>query len=113
MTPERVAAVSKGMRAQDLIAVITKFRSTIGLCGHLFTRNQPNPPFDDSRGIALSAIVGLLMGMGDAVIGVNPATDTLPDYIRICEVLELIRTQLDTLSRHCLLGACKHSDQSD
>ncbi|MEP2920422.1 MAG: ethanolamine ammonia-lyase subunit EutB [Sulfitobacter sp.] len=110
LTPEMVAAVSKIMRAQDLIAVaakievVTKFRSTIGLRGRLSTRNQPNHPADDSRGIALSAIDGLLMGTGDAVIGVNPATDTVPDYIRICEVLEAIRTQLDIPTQHCLLG---------
>jgi ethanolamine ammonia-lyase large subunit len=110
VTPEMAAAVSKIMRAQDLIAVaakievVTKFRSTIGLRGHMSTRNQPNHPADDSRGIALSAIDGLLLGTGDAVIGVNPATDTVPDYIRICEVLELIRTQLDIPTQHCLLG---------
>ena len=110
LTPEMVAAVSKIMRAQDLIAVaakievVTKFRSTIGLRGRMSTRNQPNHPADDSRGIALSAIDGLLMGTGDAVIGVNPATDTLPDYIRICEVLELIRTQLEIPTQHCVLG---------
>lgn len=68
------------------------------------TRNQPNHPTDDSRGIALSALDGLLMGAGDAVIGVNPATDSLPDYIRICEVLEAIRTQLDIPTQHCCLG---------
>lgn len=110
LTPEMVAAVSKIMRARDLIAVsakievVTRFRSTIGLTGHLSTRNQPNHPTDDSRGIALSALDGLLMGAGDAVIGVNPATDTLPDYIRICEVLETIRTQLDIPTQHCCLG---------
>ncbi len=110
LTPEMVAAVSKIMRAQDLIAVaakievITRFRSTIGLRGRLSTRNQPNHPTDDSRGIALSALDGLMMGAGDAVIGVNPATDSLPDYIRICEVLEAIRTQLDIPTQHCCLG---------
>ncbi len=110
LTPEMVAAVSKIMRNQDLIAVaakievITRFRNTIGLRGHVSTRNQPNHPSDDSRGIALSAIDGLLMGTGDAVIGVNPATDTVPDYIRICEVLEVIRTQLNIPTQHCLLG---------
>ena len=72
LTPEMVAAVSKIMRAQDLIAVarkvrvITRFRSTIGLPGRISTRNQPNHPTDDSRGIALSALDGLLMGAGDA-----------------------------------------------
>jgi len=110
LTPEMVAAVCKIMRAQDLIAVaakvrvITRFRSTIGLAGHLSTRNQPNHPTDDSRGIALSALDGLLMGAGDAVIGVNPATDSVPDYIRICEVLEAIRVQLDIPTQHCCLG---------
>lgn len=110
VTPEMIAAVSKIMRAQDLIAVsakievVTRFRSTIGLSGRLSTRNQPNHPIDDSRGIALSALDGLLMGAGDAVIGVNPATDSLPDYIRICEVLEAIRTQLDIPTQHCCLG---------
>ncbi|MBL4627489.1 MAG: ethanolamine ammonia-lyase subunit EutB [Roseicyclus sp.] len=110
LTPEMAAAVSKIMRAQDLIAVaakievVTRFRSTIGLRGHLSTRNQPNHPTDDSRGIAVSALDGLLMGAGDAVIGVNPATDALPDYIRICEVLEAIRTQLSIPTQHCCLG---------
>ncbi|MEM6896196.1 MAG: ethanolamine ammonia-lyase subunit EutB [Pseudomonadota bacterium] len=110
LTPEMVAAVSKLMRAQDLIAVsakaevVTRVRSTIGLTGRLSTRNQPNHPTDDSRGIALSSLDGLLMGAGDAVIGVNPATDTVQDYTRICEVLELIRTQLDVPTQHCCLG---------
>lgn len=110
LTPEMVAAVSKIMRAQDLIAVaskvevVTRFRSTIGLTGRLSTRNQPNHPTDDSRGIAISALDGLLMGAGDAVIGVNPATDSLPDYVRICEVLEAIRTQLNIPTQHCCLG---------
>jgi len=110
VTPEMVAAVSKIMRAQDLIAVaarieiVTRFRSTIGLKGRLATRNQPNHPTDDSRGIAISALDGLLMGAGDAVIGVNPATDTLPDYIRVCELLEAIRVQLDIPTQHCCLG---------
>lgn len=110
LTPEMVAAVSKIMRAQDLIAVaakvevVTRFRSTLGLSGRLSTRNQPNHPTDDSRGIALSALDGLLMGAGDAVIGVNPATDSVPDYIRICEVLDAIRTQLDIPTQHCCLG---------
>lgn len=110
LTPEMVAAVSKIMRTQDLITVaskieiVTRFRSTIGLSGRVSTRNQPNHPTDDSRGIAISALDGLLFGTGDAVIGVNPATDSLPDYIRICEVLEAIRTQLDVPTQHCCLG---------
>ncbi len=87
LTPEMVAAVSKICRLQDLVAVaakrpvVTRFRSTIGLPGRLATRNQPNHPTDSSEGILISALDGLLMGSGDAVIGVNPATDSLPDYL--------------------------------
>lgn len=110
LTPEMVAAVSKIMRAQDLITVaakaevITRFRTTIGMRGRLSTRNQPNHPTDDTQGIALSALDGLLHGTGDAVIGVNPATDTIDDYIRICDVLDAIRTQLDIPTQQCCLG---------
>lgn len=98
------------MRAQDPIAVTAKievvrrFRSTIGLKARLSTRNQPNHPTDDSRGIVLSALDGLLMGAGDAVIGVNPAMDTVEDYTRVCAVLEALRTQLDIPTQHCCLG---------
>jgi ethanolamine ammonia-lyase large subunit len=83
ITPEMAAAVSKLMRNQDLIAVarkcrvVTAFRDTIGLPGRLAVRLQPNHPTDDVRGIAASMIDGLLYGCGDAVIGVNPATDSV------------------------------------
>lgn len=110
LTPEMVAAVSKICRLQDLVAVaakrpvVTRFRSTIGLPGRLATRNQPNHPTDSSEGILISALDGLLMGSGDAVIGVNPATDSLPDYIRIVELLETLRLRLDVPTQHCCLG---------
>jgi ethanolamine ammonia-lyase large subunit len=110
LTPEMVAAVSKIMRLQDLISVaakrevVTRFRSTIGLKGRLSTRNQPNHPTDDSRGIAASAIDGLLMGSGDAVIGVNPATDTVEDYVRIVSLLDELRTRLSIPTQTCCLG---------
>lgn len=110
LTPEMVAAVSKIMRLQDLIAVsakrevVTRFRSTIGLRGRLSTRNQPNHPTDDSVGIFASAIDGLLLGSGDAVIGVNPATDSLADYIRIVELLDDLRTRLSIPTQTCCLG---------
>jgi ethanolamine ammonia-lyase large subunit len=109
-TPEMLAAVSKIMRVQDLIAVaakrevVTRFRSTIGLHGRLSTRNQPNHPTDDSRGIAVSAIDGLLMGTGDAVIGVNPATDALEDYVRVVSLLDELRSRLDIPTQTCCLG---------
>ena len=81
LTPEMVAAVSKLMRNQDLILaakkrpVVTRFRNTVGLPGHLSVRLQPNHPTDDVLGIAASMFDGLLYGCGDAMIGINPATD--------------------------------------
>jgi ethanolamine ammonia-lyase large subunit len=110
LTPEMVAAVSKIMRLQDLVAVaakrqvVTRFRNTLGLPGRLATRNQPNHPTDDSTGIAISAIDGLLMGSGDAVIGVNPATSSLPDYIRVVQLLDDMRNWLDIPTQTCCLG---------
>jgi ethanolamine ammonia-lyase large subunit len=110
LTPEMVAAVSKIMRLQDLISVaakrevVTRFRNTIGITGRLSTRNQPNHPTDDSRGIAASAIDGLLMGSGDAVIGVNPATDSTADYIRIVSLLDELRERLAIPTQTCCLG---------
>jgi ethanolamine ammonia-lyase large subunit len=110
LTPEMVAAVSKIMRLQDMIAVsakrrvVTRFRNTVGLGGRLSTRNQPNHPTDDSRGIIASAIDGLLMGSGDAVIGVNPATDSTEDYIRIVSLLDELREKLAIPTQTCCLG---------
>src|SRR5580692_10820864 len=83
LTPEMAAAVSKLMRVQDLIAaaakirVVTRFRTTVGLPGRLSTRLQPNHPTDDAMGIAASILDGILLGSGDAVIGINPAADSV------------------------------------
>ena len=83
LTPEMAAAVSKLMRVQDLIAaaakirVVTRFRTTVGLRGRLSARLQPNHPTDDAMGIAASILDGLLLGSGDAVIGINPAGDNV------------------------------------
>ncbi|MDQ3201230.1 MAG: ethanolamine ammonia-lyase subunit EutB, partial [Pseudomonadota bacterium] len=91
LTPEMVAAVSKIMRVQDLvlvaqkIRVVTKFRGTMGLRGRLSTRLQPNHPTDEPAGIAASILDGLLYGNGDAMIGINPATDSTSS---ICAMLE-------------------------
>lgn len=110
LTPEMVAAVSKIMRLQDLVTVsakrevVTRFRNTIGLSGRLSTRNQPNHPTDSSRGIAISAIDGLLLGSGDAVIGVNPATSAVTDYIRVVQLLDDLRQWLDIPTQTCCLG---------
>ncbi|HLP09702.1 MAG TPA: ethanolamine ammonia-lyase subunit EutB, partial [Opitutaceae bacterium] len=84
LMPEMVAAVSKLMGNQDLILVaqkrrvVTAFRNTLGLPGRLAVRLQPNHPTDDPKGIAASIVDGLLYGCGDAVIGINPATDSVP-----------------------------------
>ena len=82
LTPEMAAAVAKLMRNQDLVAVarkrevVTKFRNTLGLSGRFSVRLQPNHPSDDPKGIAASIVDGLLYAAGDAVIGINPATDS-------------------------------------
>ena len=110
LTPEMVAAVSKLMRLQDLVLVaakcrvVTAFRNTIGLPGRLATRLQPNHPTDDSRGIAASLIDGLLLGAGDAVLGVNPATDGVQDYARVVALLDDVRNRLNVPTQTCCLG---------
>jgi ethanolamine ammonia-lyase large subunit len=99
LTPEMVAAVSKLMRNQDLILVaskcrvVTRFRNTIGLPSRMSIRLQPNHPTDDMTGIAASILDGLLYGCGDAVIGINPATDSVATAVRLLHMLaDLIST---------------------
>ncbi|MBI5506440.1 MAG: ethanolamine ammonia-lyase subunit EutB [Deltaproteobacteria bacterium] len=110
LTPEMAAAVSKIMRLQDLAVVsakcevVTRFRDTLGLPGRLATRLQPNHPTDDSRGIAAALIDGLLLGAGDAVIGINPAGDSVADYVRIVTLLDDIRARLEIPTQTCCLG---------
>src|SRR4029453_12956715 len=76
----------------------------MGRRARLSTRLQPNHPTDDSRGIAASLLDGLLFGAGDAVIGVNPATDSVEDYIRIGRLPDDVRTRLDIPTQTCCLG---------
>ena len=110
LTPEMAAAVSKIMRLQDLIAVgakcrvVTRFRTTIGLEGRLSTRIQPNHPTDDPRGVAASFLDGLLLGGGDAVIGINPATDNVDACIRLVTMLDDLRTRFDIPVQSCVLA---------
>ncbi len=110
ITPEMAAAVSKLMRNQDLILVaqkcqvITRFRNTIGLPGRMSVRLQPNHPADDPKGIAASIIDGLLYGCGDAVIGINPATDQLQTVIRLLEMLEEFRLRFSVPTQSCVLA---------
>jgi ethanolamine ammonia-lyase large subunit len=110
VTPEMAAAVSKISRLQDLIvmaakcAVVTRFRNTVGLPGHLSVRLQPNHPTDDLRGIAASILDGLLLGSGDAVIGINPATDSVDRAHKLLAMLDEIRTGLDIPTQGCVLA---------
>lgn len=110
ITPEMAAAVSKLMRNQDLIAVarkcevVTRFRNTIGLKGHFSTRLQPNHPTDDPKGIAASIIEGLLYGSGDAVIGINPATDSPSTVLNLLTLIDNLRTRFDMPIQSCVLS---------
>ncbi|MEO8937063.1 MAG: ethanolamine ammonia-lyase subunit EutB [Burkholderiaceae bacterium] len=107
--PEMAAAVSKLMRNQDLIAVarkcsvVTRFRNTIGLPGRLSIRLQPNHPTDDPIGIAISLLDGLMYGAGDAVIGVNPATDDVQALIGLWHALDEVRERFDIPTQTCVL----------
>ena len=110
LTPEMVAAVSKLMRLQDLIAVaakcrvVTRFRNTIGLPGRLSVRLQPNHPTDDPRGVAASTLDGLLLGAGDAVIGVNPATDSVDAACTLLTMLDAVRDRYAIPTQTCVLA---------
>lgn len=109
ITPEMAAAVSKLMRNQDLILVAkkcrveTRFRNTIGLPGHLSVRLQPNHPTDDVRGIAASLLDGLLYGSGDAVVGINPASDSLPTLMRLWQMMDEVRQHFEIPMQSCVL----------
>lgn len=115
LTPEVVAAVSKIMRNQDLIAVaakcevVTKFRTTIGLKGRLSTRLQPNHATDDKAGIAASIIEGLLYASGDAVIGINPATDDINQLGSLVSMLDGIRQSINAPIQSCVLTHISNS----
>ncbi|ARU58489.1 ethanolamine ammonia-lyase large subunit [Oleiphilus messinensis] len=109
ITPEMAAAVSKLMRNQDLIlvaskcSVVTRFRNTIGLPGCFSTRLQPNHPTDDATGIAASILDGLLYGNGDAVIGINPATDNVQQATRLLHLMADVIGQYDIPTQSCVL----------
>lgn len=109
ITPEMAAAVSKIMRNQDLILVARKcavrsaFRNTIGLPGRFSTRLQPNHPTDDASGIAASMLDGLLYGSGDAVIGINPATDNVPQVIKLVTMMAEVIDRYEIPTQSCVL----------
>ncbi|MDR2612334.1 MAG: ethanolamine ammonia-lyase subunit EutB [Deltaproteobacteria bacterium] len=109
VTPEMAAACSKLMRAADLaaasakVSVVTTFRDTLGLPGRFSSRIQPNHPTDDPRGIAAAAVDGLLYGSGDAVIGVNPVSASLPDLSRILHLLSELIERHSIPTQSCVL----------
>jgi len=110
LTPEMAAAVSKLCRLQDLVSiaakcrVVTRFRNTLGLPGTLSIRLQPNDPVDDPRGVAAAILDGLLLGAGDAVIGVNPATDNIENITRLLHLLDGLRERFDIPTQSCVLA---------
>jgi ethanolamine ammonia-lyase large subunit len=110
LTPEMAAAVSKLMRVQDLIAaaakirVVTRFRTTVGLAGRLSARLQPNHPTDDAMGIAASILDGLLLGSGDAVIGINPAGDNVVATTRLLRLIDALRQRFHIPVQSCVLA---------
>ena len=109
LTPEMAAAVSKISRVQDLVAIASKitvtarFRGTLGLAGRLSARLQPNHPTDDPKGILASIIDGLLLGSGDAVIGINPASDSPGRCRDLLQLLDDLRLRLDIPTQSCVL----------
>jgi len=109
LTPEMAAAVSKIMRVQDLvlvaqkIRVITRFRNTVGLRGRMSTRLQPNHPTDDPAGIAASVLDGLLYGNGDAMIGINPATDSISAISELLKMLDGVISHYQIPTQSCVL----------
>ena len=110
ITPEMAAAVSKIMSLQDLILVaqkievVTKFRTTVGLKGRFSTRLQPNHPNDDNKGIMASTLDGLLFGCGDAVIGINPVSESEEIVISILSMLEELRLKFEIPMQSCVLA---------
>jgi len=110
LTPEMAAAVSKLMRVQDLIAaaakirVVTRFRTTVGLPGRLSARLQPNHPTDDPAGIAASILDGLLLGSGDAVVGINPAGDNVAVTARLLRLMDALRERFAIPMQSCVLA---------
>ena len=115
------AAVAKIMRNQDLILaakkcrVVTRFRNTIGLPGTMAVRLQPNHPTDDIAGITASIVDGLMYGCGDAVIGINPASDSLPVIADLLKLLDdLIAPLRDSdagLRAHARLDVARADEQ--
>src|SRR3954464_15602323 len=110
LIPEMAAAVAKIMSNKDLVLAaakirnVTRCRNTLGEPGVLAIRTQPNHPADDVGGILLAAFEGLLYGCGDAVIGVNPATDSVESVAAILHALQRLVTAYEIPTQTCCLA---------
>jgi ethanolamine ammonia-lyase large subunit len=110
ITPEIAAAVTKIMSNKDLVLVaakirnVTRCRNTMGEPDVLGIRTQPNHPTDDIGGILLSAFEGLLYGCGDAVIGVNPASDSVETTSAILQALQRLVNVYQVPTQTCCLA---------
>ena len=110
LTPEMAAAVCKLMSNFDLMTVgakclvVVRANSTLGLPGRLSSRCQPNHPTDDVEGILASMREGLSYGCGDAVIGVNPATDTAQSTAEILTAIDDVLKRNECPTQHCVLS---------
>ncbi|MCB1889812.1 MAG: ethanolamine ammonia-lyase subunit EutB [Rhodocyclaceae bacterium] len=115
ITPEMAAAVSKLMRNQELILVaarrrvVTRFRNTLGLPGRMAVRLQPNHPTDDPRGVAAAILDGLLYGCGDAVVGINPAGDSLVAITDLLRLTDTLRERFEIPTQTCVLTHVTHT----
>jgi len=98
------------MRLQDLVLVagkcevVTRFRNTLGLRGRMSTRLQPNHPTDDLQGVAAAILDGLFLGAGDAVIGINPVTESVERFVELTSLVDRVRQHLDIPTQSCVLG---------
>jgi ethanolamine ammonia-lyase large subunit len=110
LLPEVVAAVAKLMSNKELVLVasrirnVTRCRNTLGERGVLGIRVQPNHPADDLGGILLAAVEGLLFGCGDAVLGVNPATESVDTVASILRALEHLIDAYHIPTQACCLA---------
>jgi ethanolamine ammonia-lyase large subunit len=113
LTPPTAAAVCKLMDVHDLVLAarkinrVSKARTTLGLPGTLSSRCQPNHPTDDLRGVTLLVYSGIALGGGDALIGVNPAIDTVENISAMLSHLDKVRTAIGAPTQICVLAHVK------
>src|SRR5437868_6832511 len=113
LTPVTAAAVCKLMDVHDLVLAarkivrVSKARTTVGLPGTLSSRCQPNHPVDDLRGLTLLVYSGFSLGGGDALIGVNPAIDTVENISAMLTHLDKVRRATGAPTQICVLAHVK------